>query len=83
LTVVATGSLQRWSRNEVESLIRRMGGNVGSSVTKKTDYVVAGENPGSKLAKAEEYGVTVLDEDGFARLLEERGASPLASNQYG
>jgi DNA ligase (NAD+) len=76
LTVVATGSLQRWSRNEVESLIRRMGGNVGSSVTKKTDYVVAGENPGSKLAKAEEYGVTVLDEDGFARLLEERGASP-------
>ncbi|HXH21987.1 MAG TPA: NAD-dependent DNA ligase LigA [Dehalococcoidia bacterium] len=75
LTIVVTGSLQRWSRNEVESLIRRLGGNVGSSVTKKTDYVVAGENPGSKLAKAEEYGITVLDEEGFAALLRERGAS--------
>jgi DNA ligase (NAD+) len=50
LTIVATGSLTRWSRNEVETLIKRLGGAVGSSVTKKTDYVVAGENPGSKPA---------------------------------
>src|SRR5690606_32353969 len=73
---VVTGSLSRWSRNEVESLIKRHGGAVGSSVTKKTDYLVAGENPGSKLAKAEEYGTKVLDEDGFAALLAERGITP-------
>ena len=42
-------------------------------MTKKTDYVVAGENPGSKLTKAEEYGVTVLDEEAFESLLRERG----------
>ncbi len=76
LTVVATGSLTRWSRNEVESLIKRLGGAVAGNVTKKTDFVVAGENPGSKLAKAEEYGVRVLDEDAFAELLKERGAAP-------
>jgi DNA ligase (NAD+) len=75
LTIVATGTLERWSRNEVESLIKRLGGAVGASVTKKTDYVVAGENPGSKLAKAEQYGVKVLDEQGFLELLENRGAS--------
>jgi DNA ligase (NAD+) len=75
LTIVVTGTLSRWSRNEVESTIRRLGGAVGSSVTKKTDYVVAGENPGSKLARAEQYGVTVLDEEAFVRLLRERGAS--------
>jgi DNA ligase (NAD+) len=74
LTIVPTGSLRRWSRNEVESLIKRLGGAVGSSVTKKTDYVVAGESPGSKLAKAHEYGIPVLDEDAFLRLLGERGA---------
>jgi len=74
LTIVVTGTLSRWSRNEVESTIRRLGGAVGSSVTKKTDYVVAGENPGSKLAKAEQYGVPVLDEEAFVRLLRERGA---------
>ncbi len=68
--------MTRWSRNEVESLIKRLGGAIGSSVTKKTDYVVAGEDPGSKLAKAEEYGVKVLDEEGFERLLNERGAGP-------
>jgi DNA ligase (NAD+) len=75
LTIVATGSLTHWSRNEVESLIKRLGGAVGSSVTKKTDYVVAGENPGSKLAKAAEYGVPVLDEEAFRRLLSEHGVA--------
>ena len=72
-TFVVTGSLTRWSRNEIESLIKRQGGAVGSSVTKKTDYLVAGESPGSKLTKAQEYGTTVLDEDGFGALLEEKG----------
>jgi len=72
-TFVVTGSLTRWSRNEIESLIKRHGGAVGSSVTKKTDYLVAGESPGSKLTKAQEYGTTVLDEDGFGALLEEKG----------
>lgn len=76
LTVVVTGSLMRWSRNEVEALIKRQGGAIGSSVTKKTDFVVAGENPGSKLAKAEEYGVRVLDENAFEAVLAERGAAP-------
>jgi DNA ligase (NAD+) len=74
-TFVVTGSLERWSRNEVESLIKRSGGAVGSSVTKKTNYLVAGESPGSKLTKAQEYGTTVLDEDGFAALLSEHGLS--------
>jgi DNA ligase (NAD+) len=72
-TFVVTGSLTRWSRNEVESLIKSLGGGVGSSVTRKTSYLVAGEGPGSKLAKAEEYRVPVLDEDGFQALLQEHG----------
>jgi DNA ligase (NAD+) len=73
LTIVATGSLTRWSRNEVESLIKRQGGVVASNVTKKTDYVVAGESPGTKLARAEEYGITILDEEEFVKLLNGRG----------
>ena len=72
-TFVVTGSLTRWTRNEVESLIKSLGGGVGTSVTKKTSYLVAGEGPGSKLAKAEEYQVPVLDEDGFQALLQEHG----------
>jgi DNA ligase (NAD+) len=74
LTFVVTGTLSRWSRNEAEGLIRSLGGSAGSSVTKKTDYVVVGESPGSKLRKAEEYGVPILDEQAFARLLREREA---------
>jgi DNA ligase (NAD+) len=74
-TFVVTGSLSRWTRNEIESLIKSLGGGIGSSVTKKTSYLVAGENPGSKLTKAEEYSVPVLDEDGFQALLQEHGVS--------
>jgi DNA ligase (NAD+) len=73
LSIVVTGSLERWSRNEVESMIKRLGGAVGSSVTRKTSYLVAGESPGSKLAKAQEYSVPVLDEAAFAALLDEKG----------
>jgi DNA ligase (NAD+) len=75
LAFVVTGSLTRWSRNEIESLIKRLGGAVGSSVTKKTTYLVAGENPGSKLTKAEEYGIPVLDEGAFSELLEDKGVA--------
>ena len=74
LTFVVTGSLERWSRNEIESLIKGLGGSIGSSVTKKTSYVVAGENPGSKLAKAEEYKVPILQEADFVALLSEKNA---------
>jgi DNA ligase (NAD+) len=74
-TFVVTGSLTHWTRNEVESLVKNLGGAIGSSVTKKTDYLVAGENPGSKLTKAEEYGTKVLDEDGFRDLLEGSGVA--------
>jgi DNA ligase (NAD+) len=68
-TVVVTGSLTGWDRQAAEEAIRAAGGHAAGSVSRKTDYVVAGEGAGSKLAKATELGVTVLDEDGFARLL--------------
>jgi DNA ligase (NAD+) len=73
LTFVVTGRLERLSRNEAESLIKRHGGAIGSSVSKKTDYLVVGAEPGSKLAKAQSLGVKALDEGGFAALLRERG----------
>jgi DNA ligase (NAD+) len=69
---VVTGTLSRWGRDEVKDLIRSLGGSPVESVSKKTDYVVAGENPGSKLSKAQELGVTVLDEAGFAALVDGR-----------
>jgi DNA ligase (NAD+) len=68
-TLVVTGTLEGYSRTEAEEAIRAAGGKVAGSVSKKTDYVVAGENAGSKLAKAQELGVPVLDEAGFRRLL--------------
>ncbi len=68
-SVVVTGTLDGFSRTEAEEAIRAAGGKVAGSVSKKTDYLVAGESAGSKLAKATELGVEVLDEDGFRRLL--------------
>ncbi|MGQ9476986.1 MAG: NAD-dependent DNA ligase LigA [Candidatus Bipolaricaulia bacterium] len=70
---VFTGALQTFTREEAEELVRRLGGEASSSVSRKTDYVVVGEAPGSKLAKARELGVKVLSEDEFKRLLEEVG----------
>ena len=69
LTFVLTGTLPTMSRDEASALIKQAGGKVSGSVSKKTSYVVAGEEAGSKLTKANELGITVLDEDGLMRLL--------------
>ncbi len=69
-SVVVTGTLEGFSREEAEEAVRAAGGKVAGSVSKKTDYVVAGEKAGSKLAKAQELGVPVLDEAGFRALLD-------------
>jgi NAD-dependent DNA ligase (contains BRCT domain type II) len=69
-TVVVTGTIEGFSREEAEAAVRAAGGKPGSAVSKKTDYVVAGPGAGSKLAKAEELGVPVLDADGFRALLD-------------
>ncbi|MGI8678239.1 MAG: NAD-dependent DNA ligase LigA [Jatrophihabitans sp.] len=77
-TVVVTGSLAGFSRDEAKEAILTRGGKASGSVSKKTDYVVVGENAGSKAEKAEQLGVTVLDEDAFRRLLVDgpEGARP-------
>ncbi len=69
-TVVLTGTLADLTREEAAAIIKAAGGRVTNSVSKKTDYVVAGESPGSKLAKAEELGTEILDEDGLRALLD-------------
>lgn len=65
MTVVVTGTLPRFSRDEAEAAVRKAGGNVSGSVSKNTSFVLAGESAGSKLAKAEELGVEVIDETEF------------------
>jgi len=69
---VFTGTLEKYSREEAGQLVASHGGKVISSVSKKTDYVVAGADPGSKLAKAQSLGVAVLDEAAFEKLLEKK-----------
>ncbi|GGD53036.1 NAD-dependent DNA ligase LigA [Caballeronia grimmiae] len=73
-TVVLTGTLPTLSREEAKEMLEAAGAKVAGSVSKKTDYVVAGADAGSKLAKAEELGVPVVDEDGMKKLLE--GVTP-------
>jgi DNA ligase (NAD+) len=69
LSIVATGSLKSFTREEIEEAIISNGGKAASSVSKKTAFVVAGENAGSKLSKAEELGIEIIDEDEFRRRL--------------
>ncbi len=68
-TFVVTGTLQRYSREDIEGLIKQLGGKPTGSVSKKTDYVVAGEKAGSKLDKARQLGVAVLTEEEFEKLI--------------
>ena len=71
MTIVVTGSLETFSRDEAKEAIQSRGGKAAGSVSKKTDFVVVGESPGSKAEKAAELGVPILDEAAFARLLAE------------
>lgn len=71
LTFVFTGSLERWTRDEVERKVEEMGGRATSSVSGETDYVVAGPGAGGKLDQAREEDVPVMDEEDFLRLLDE------------
>ena len=67
--IVVTGSLNKYTRKEIENLIETNGGNTSSSVSKVTDYVIVGDNPGSKKDKAKEFNVPILTEDEFIELL--------------
>ena len=69
-SVVVTGTLSRWGRQQAQDLVRKLGGKPTSSVSRKTDLVVVGENPGSKAEKARELGIEVLDEEAFAKFAE-------------
>ena len=70
LTFVLTGSLEHYDRATAEELLRAYGAKASGSVSKKTSYVVAGPGAGSKLRKAEELGVPVLDEDALVKIIE-------------
>ena len=73
-TVVVTGTLEGYSRREAQAAIKAAGGRAAASVSKKTDFVVAGTDPGSKADKARSLGVEVIDESEFARRLGGPGA---------
>jgi DNA ligase (NAD+) len=71
-TIVVTGTLSHYGRDEIERLIRELGGKPAGSVSKKTDFVVAGDKAGSKLDKAKELGVTVLTEEEFRKMIAQK-----------
>ena len=71
LTVVVTGTLENFTRDSAKEAIISRGGKASGSVSKKTSYVVVGDNAGSKEQKARDLGLRILDEAGFERLLEE------------
>jgi len=66
---VITGTLNGYTRKEIEDIIKGLGGRVSSSISGKTDFLIAGESPGSKLEKAEKLNTTILNEDGFKNLI--------------
>lgn len=66
---VLTGVLEKFSREEASEVIEKFGGKTSSSVSKKTDYVLAGEDAGSKLKKAKELGITILTEEEFNKMI--------------
>lgn len=69
LTFVLTGTLEKYSRSQAKEIIENLGGRVSSSVSKKTDYVVLGRDPGSKYDRAVQLGVKIIDEKEFERLI--------------
>jgi DNA ligase (NAD+) len=69
LTFVLTGTLEKYTRNEAAEIIEKLGGRVSSGVSRKTDYVLAGENPGSKLDKANKLGIRIIGEKEFDNLI--------------
>ncbi len=68
-TIVITGTLKSFTRNEAEETVRRLGGNAASSVSKSTDFLVVGEEPGSKLDKAKTLGVRIIKEEEFKKMV--------------
>ena len=72
MTVVVTGTLEHFSREEAENAVRRAGGKATGSVSKKTSIVLAGESAGSKLDKARELGVRIIDEAQFLQMIEQQ-----------
>jgi len=71
-TVVFTGTLEAFSRDEARSRVEALGSKVASSISAKTDFLVAGADPGSKYRKAKDLGVSILTEDDFLQMLESR-----------
>ena len=68
-TIAATGKLEKFTRDGINSRIISLGATVANSVTRKTDYLICGEKPGSKLAKAKELGIPVLTEQEFLKMI--------------
>ncbi|MCH7988854.1 MAG: NAD-dependent DNA ligase LigA, partial [Planctomycetes bacterium] len=68
-TIVVTGTLTHFTRDGIKEKIHQLGGKAAGSVSKKTDYLVIGEKPGSKLTKAEQLGITVLTEEEFLKMI--------------
>ena len=78
LNIVVTGTLQNYSREGIKALIKENGGKSADSVSKKTDYVVVGENPGSKAEKAAQLGVPIISEQQLIEMISASAARPQA-----